>query len=437
MTSDLLIKNALVWPGVGRAPIADGKVLIRAGRIARVGRFHARADTVIDADGCLVMPGLVQGHVHLCQTLFRGRAEDQALLPWLTERIWPLEAALDRRPMTVAARLACAEMIRGGITAFLSLETTRHTGAIFEAVAETWRMGVIAHGLMDESCGCEALAVDIEDGLADCDVLLDQWRGHADLRLAVAPRFALACAPDNLRAIVEYARERGLLLHSHAAEQAAEVERVRERTRMGNIEYFHAAGLTGPDVRLAHCIHVSEAEIDLLAETGTQVLHCPTANLKLGSGVANVPRFLEKGIAVALGSDGAACNNRLDLFGDMRVAGLVQKPLYGPQALPADDFVRMATAGGAAALGWGDEMGALDEGRRANVILVERSGAHVLPGGDLATDLGYAHTAADVVMTIVNGRILYEDGRLTTIDEDELRADVARAAGDLSSVIAG
>jgi 5-methylthioadenosine/S-adenosylhomocysteine deaminase len=426
MTKDLLIQNARLWPSVDDPVVEDGKILIRDGRIVKLGKFHVRADTVIDADGCLVMPGLIQGHVHLCQTLFRGLAEDRSLLAWLRGVVWPLEAAHDWTSLRASALLACAEMIKSGTTAFLSMETVRHTGAIFEAVAETGLMGVISHCFMDEDAGYPPLQNDLEDSLAECDVLLKKWGSHDSLRLGISPRFALSCSAENLQEEISYAREHGLLLHTHASEQIQEVKEVREKTSMGNIEFLNSIGLCGPDVCVAHCVHINERELRILSETDTRVLHCPTSNLKLGSGVAPVPDFLSAGLTVALGSDGAPCNNRLDLWNDMRMAGLVQKPLLGPQALPAKEIVRMATLGGAKAMGWEKEMGSLAVGKRANLILVDPKSVHVLPSDDPATNVVYTHSSSDVVMTIVNGNILYEDGRLTTIDEEALREDARK-----------
>lgn len=423
---DTLIRNATVWADPSAEPLERASVLIRKGRIRRVGKFSGRAETVIDAGGSLLLPGFIQTHVHLCQALFRGLAEDLPLLPWLRDFIWPLEAAHDVDSLRASARLACAEMLRGGTTAFLSMETVHTTSAVFEAVSELGITGVIGHCLMDETGGYDPLAVDIEDGLAYCDVLLDHWGDHERVRLAVAPRFALSCSGENLRLAAEYARENGLLLHTHASEQVPEVELVRERTGMANIAYLDSVGLSGPDVCLAHCVHTTAEEREILRATDTRVLHCPSANLKLGSGCAPVPEYLEAGITVSLGADGAPCNNRLDMLTEMRAAALVQKPRLGPDALAARDVVAMATVHGARTLGWEHEMGTLAEGKRANLILVNRETFSAWPPSDPATDLVYAHAAADVLMTMVNGEILYEDGHLTTVDEEALRAEVRR-----------
>lgn len=426
MTGDVLIRNARVWPSAYREVIENGSVLIKAGRIERVGVFSARATTVIDADGCLVMPGLIQGHIHLCQTIFRGVAEDLALLPWLRGYIWPMEAAHTPESIRASALLTCAELIRGGTTAFLSIETTRHTDETFRAVDEAGLAAHIGHCLMDETGGYDPIAVDNREALAYCDVLLDRWADHPRLRLAVAPRFALSCSEENMRMASAYARDRGLRLHTHSSEQREEVALVKQMTGRYNINYLHDVGLTGPDVGLAHCVHVRPEELELLRETGTHVLHCPSANFKLASGIAPIPEYLKAGINVSIGGDGAPCNNRLDQFIEMREAGLMQKIRLGPDALSARDVVAMATEGGARLLGWEDEMGTLDPGKRANLILVDESGFHTLPSTDPATNVVYSCTGGDVVMTMVDGEILFEEDRITTIDEEALRDEVRR-----------
>ncbi len=426
MEKTLLIKNARVWPSARAEPINQASVLVRDGRIAKVGRFTARADVTVDADGQLLMPGLIQSHIHLCQTIFRGLGEDLPLLPWLRTVVWPMEAAHDPDSIRASALLSCAELIRSGTTAFLSIETVRYTEHAFHAVHETGLNGVIGHCLMDMTGGYPPLAVDIDDALADMEALREGWAGHPRLRLCVAPRFALSCSAANMRKAADYARENGLRLHTHSSEQVEEVELVRARTGLPNIEYLHSVGLTGPDVGLAHCVHTEPHERELLRETGTHVLHCPSANFKLASGIAPIPEYLDAGINVSIGADGAPCNNRLDQFMEMREAGLMQKIRLGAEALAARDVVWMATEGGARALGWEDEMGTLEPGKRANMILVNQDSVHAIPSEDPATNLVYSNVASDVLMTIVDGRILFEDGALTTIDEDRLRADVRR-----------
>lgn len=426
LEGDIVIRNARVWPGSAREVIEGAAVLIREGRIAALGEVEADACEEIDAEGLLCMPGLIQGHVHLCQTLFRGMAEDLPLLPWLRTVIWPLEAAHTAESVRVSARLAVAEMLRTGTTAFQSMETVRHTDAAFEAVAETGIMGILGHCLMDESSGYPPLAVPLAEGLAAMDALRRTWDGHRRLRVGVAPRFALSCTAASLIEAAAYARTHGLRLHTHASEQLREVALVRERTGLANIEFLDSIGLTGPDVGLAHCVHTGDRERSLLAETSTRVLHCPSANLKLGSGVAPIPEYVDQGISVSLGGDGAPCNNRLDAFLEMRLAGLIQQPRLGPGRFRAIDVVRIATEGGAQALGWEDDMGTLEVGKRANLILVDQGVVHCRPCNDPSTGLVYANTGADVRLTMVDGRILYREGMLLTLDEAAVKADAVQ-----------
>lgn len=417
---ELLITNATVWPSAFEPVITKGSVLVRGGRIVRIGKFVTRAEYELDADGGLVMPGLIQGHVHLAQTLFRGLAEDLPLLTWLRRYIWPLEAAHSSESLYASALLSCAEMLRSGVTAFLSMETTQHTAAVFAAAEQSGLMGIIGQCLMDETGNFPPLAVPLDDALADCDLLLDKLHGNDRLRLAIAPRFALSCTPELLRDAVAYARRHHLRLHTHAAEQEQEVRLVKKLTGRGNIEFLHEVGLTGPDVSLAHCVHVTREEQELLAGTQTHVLHCPSTNLKLGSGIAPIPDLLARGINIALGSDGAACNNRLDLFQEMRLAALVQKPTRGPESMQVATVVRMATEGGARALGWEKEMGTLAEGKRANLIIVNQDRVHVAPSNNHAANLVFSHEPADVELTMVNGEILYRDGVFLRFDQSQL-----------------
>lgn len=420
MERTVLIHNAKIWPDIS-GPVLDGaRLLVRGERIERIGRIHARADETIDAGGCYLLPGLIQTHLHCCQALFRGAAEDLRLLPWLHRRIWPLEAAHDEDSIRASTQLACAEMLRGGVTAALTIETVRHTGTVIETLRQAGLMAMVSHCLMDETGGYEPLSVPIGDALADCDTLLDRWGADPLVRLAVAPRFALSCSADAMREAAAYARARGLRIHTHCAEQVQEVEFVRRRTGMGNVEYLHRLGLTGPDVCLAHVVHVSDAEKDLLAGTGTRILHCPSANMKLGSGIAPIPEYLEAGLTVSLGSDGAPCNNRLDLFAEMRTAGLLQALRLGPGTLPARDLLRMATIEAARALGWDDEMGTLEPGKRANLVLIDPSRPHALPSVDPAATLVYACAASDVALTMVNGRVLFDENGLSGVDEERL-----------------
>lgn len=399
---------------------------VTGNRITHIGDIPAEADETIDATGCVVMPGFVQSHIHLCQTLFRGAADDLELLDWLKKRIWKLEAAHDRNSLRTSAQLAVAEMMRGGTTCALTMESVHHTEAALEVVEESGFRAVVGKCLMDKGD-------DVPDGLRETTEharteslrLIDAWHGRADgrVRVAFAPRFVLSCTEELMRDVAAIARERGLLVHTHASENRDEIAIVEQETGFRNIRYFHEIGMTGPNVCVAHCIWLDEEETEILATTGTHVLHCPSSNLKLGSGVASVVELLERGISVSLGADGAPCNNRLDAFTEMRTAALLQKMRRGASKLDAREAFVMATWNGARALGLADEIGSLDIGKRADLAVVNLETLHAAPHPDPLSALVYAATPADVRDVLVDGRRVVRGGELTTLDEGAIIRD--------------
>jgi 5-methylthioadenosine/S-adenosylhomocysteine deaminase len=318
---------------------------------------------VIDARDCAVIPGFVQTHIHLCQTIMRGHADDLRLLDWLRRRVWPMEAAHTPESLFASARLGLAEMVKGGTTSALTMETVRHTEAVFSAVEQAGFRAVVGKCMMDKGEGLPpALVEDARASIEESLALLEAWegRGGGRIRFAFAPRFAVSCTRELLESVAGLARERGVMIHTHASESREEIALVREETGLDNIEYLDSLGLTGPRTVLAHCVWASDEEMELLRESGTSVAHCPSSNLKLGSGVARVAEMIGRGVRVSLGADGAPCNNRLDMFTEMRTASLLQKVRRGPDALPARTALRMATIEGARALGLENEIGSVE-----------------------------------------------------------------------------
>lgn len=423
MSRDYIIRNGLLLPSAYDDIIDGADLLVRNGRIEKIGRIRGGASEVIDAGGGLVIPGFVQTHVHCCQTLFRGVGENLPLLPWLRNYIWPMEAAHTEDTLRVSTLLTCAELIRSGVTSALTFETVRHTRAVVETIAETGLSAIVSHCLMDDTGGYPPLSVDIDEALGYCDRILDSGLLNERLKLGIAPRFVLSCSEEALRVAADYARDRGLLLHTHASEQIPEVEAVIARTGRRNITYLRDLGLIGPDVCLAHCVHTDEEERRILAESNTHVMHCPIANMKLGSGIAPIPDYLERGVALSIGSDGAACNNRLDMFSEMKTAALIQKLEYGPDSgLRAEDLLHMATLGGAEAMGWDEDTGTLAEGKRADLIVLDIDKPHLQPQVPGAEMIVYACQPEDVALTMAGGQVLYENGQCMTIDEDDMLA---------------
>lgn len=421
--SSILIKNGTLVTIDAANSIVRGDLLIADGRIAEIGGAGQTADTVIDAGGCAVIPGFVQTHIHLCQTLFRGAADDLALIDWLKQRVWPMEAAHSASSITASARLGIAELIKGGTTCALTMETVNHTSEVFKVVEETGFRATVGKCMMDKGDEVPlALQEQTADSIAESLALLEQWHGQAGgrIRYCFAPRFAISCTRELLEQVGALARERGVMIHTHASENTTECELVQAETGLRNVAYLDSLGLTGSHVALAHCVHLSSGEIEILRTTATNVVHCPSSNLKLGSGIAPIAKLLEQGISVSLGADGAACNNRLDMFTEMRTAALLQKVLHGPEVLPANQALRMATIDGAKAMGLGAEIGSIETGKRADLAVVRLDRLHATPVADVVSALVYSAEAADVDTVVIDGRLVMRDRKLLSIDESEI-----------------
>ncbi len=439
MEKTILIKNGTLLVMDEAQSVIAGDLLIRDGRIAEIveGRGGGgAADTVIDAAGCAVLPGFVQTHIHLCQTLFRGAADDLALIDWLKKRVWPMEAAHTRESIRASALLGVAELIKGGTTCALTMETVNHTEEVFRVIEETGFRATVGKCMMDKGTDVpaalhEETAASIRESLA----LLEKWheRGEGRIRYCFAPRFAVSCTRELLEQVAHLARERGVMVHTHASENRDEIAMVERETGQRNIAYLDSLGLSGPKVMLAHCVHLDDAEIETLARTGTHVSHCPSSNLKLSSGIAPISRLLAAGISISLGADGAPCNNRLDMFTEMRTAALLQKVLDGPESLPAPRVLRMATIDGARALGLEHEIGSLEIGKRADVAIINLNCLHSTPRPlDIVSSIVYSAQATDVETVIIDGRLLMRDRKLLTMDEREVIKEANQQAQALA-----
>lgn len=441
MTQTTLIKGGTLITMDTQDSIINGDVLVQDGRIASLGAEvnGATAQCVIDARGCAVLPGFVQTHIHLCQTLFRGAADDLSLLDWLKKRIWPLEAAHTAASVRASARLGIAEMIRGGTTCALTMETVHHTEETLRVVEETGFRATVGKCMMDQGEEVPAaLREETQASITESLRLLEKWHGRAGgrIRYCFAPRFALSCTRQLLEEIGQLAIARGVMVHTHASENIHEMEIVERATGKRNIEYLQSVGLTAPHVALAHCVHLNEGEMDILARTGTQVLHCPSSNLKLGSGIASVSEMLARGINVSLGADGAPCNNRLDMFTEMRTGALLQKVKHGPEALPARRVLRMATIDGARALGLHNEIGSLEVGKRADLTVVNLDRLHLTPRPDIVSAMVYGAAASDVQTVLIDGQTVLREGALVTINERATLKDAQEQATTLLNSMA-
>jgi len=427
--ASLLIRGGTVVTMNDRFEIVDGDVSIRDGRIAAIApTVTAPHDTLIDAAGGYILPGLIQTHIHLCQTLFRGYADDLLLMDWLRTRIWPMEAAHTPDSLRAAARLATAELLASGTTSVLTMETVHDTDVVFKEVEASGLRATIGKCMMDFDAQVpRRLQEDTRASIDESVAIRARWEGAANgrLRAAFAPRFAVSCSRELLEAVADLSNAQHALVHTHASESRDEIAIVQQLSgARSNIEYLATVRLAAPRLCAAHCVWADERDQRVLADHDVKVMHCPGSNLKLGSGIAPVPEMRARGITVSLGADGAACNNHLDMFDEMRLAAVLQAMRKQPGVLPARDVLWMATRAGARTLGLEHEIGSLEVGKKADVIVIDRDRPHLAPGPDPYSALVYAARGSDVRATIVDGEILVRDFETMRVD----RADVAAAA---------
>jgi 5-methylthioadenosine/S-adenosylhomocysteine deaminase len=392
----------------------------------------------LDARGVWVLPGFVQAHLHLCQTLLRNGPEDLELLPWLERHIWPGEAAHDAETMGTSARLGLSECLASGVTAVLDMGTVRHSDALFRAAARAGIRYMGGNVLMDDP---ETTPVNLraraEEGLAETERLLSYWHGRdrGRLRVAVQPRFVVTCTERLLRLAAEFAVDKGLTIHTHASENRGEIELVRARTGSGNIAYLDAVGLLTARTCVAHAVHADEGDFERLAGRQSSVVHCPSSNLKLSSGVCRVSDLKAAGVRVALGSDAAACNDRLDPFREMRLAAFLPRTLTPSRKVSAFEALRMATWEGARALGLPGEDG-LVAGGRADFALLDPDAGWSLPHDWLSEPYGaivYSMGRENVFATVVDGVVRYRVSDPTVMGLKPSPGDVRDAVQKLKS----
>jgi len=421
----ILIKNgSLVTMNPGRE-ILNADLLIEGDRISKIGKISPEpADEIIDASGKIVIPGLVQTHVHLCQTLFRGMADDLELLDWLRSRIWPLEAAHDEESIFYSALLACGELLRGGTTAIIDMATLKHTNSIFNAVSKAGVRYLGGKCMMDKGGPDALLLEEREQSITESLDLMHKWDGHENgrIRYAFCPRFVPSCSHGLLKTVQELSDQYRIPVHTHASENRSEIELVEKERGMRNIKYLDELGLCNERLILAHCIHLDEEEKNILTARQVNIAHCPSCNLKLGSGIAPIPDLLQRGARVSLGADGAPANNNLSMFIEMRMAALIQKPLHGASCMPAQTVFEMATLGGARAMGLEKEIGSLEIGKKADIAIINIDNWHSWPASaaNYYAQLVYQVQTQDVYATIVDGKKLMQNGELTRLSKAEV-----------------
>ena len=431
MSSFLIQGGTLVTMNRSR-DVVKADLRIRNGRIVEIGAGLRGSpnETVVKAEDTWVIPGLVQAHTHLCQTLFRGMADDLELLDWLHEKIWPFENAHTEDSLRVSAQVGLLEMQLAGTTSILDMGTVRHHDVVFE---EAERSGMRYWGgncLMDRKATSGPLYLSTEESLKECERLIAKWNGkHGRIHYALSPRFVISCSEKILKAASKLCEEHNLLFHTHASENKTEIKLVKKQTGMGNVEYLNKIGVLHERTVVAHGIHLSQKELSQMVKSETGLTHCPSSNLKLASGIAHIHEYREKGLKVALGADGAPCNNLMDPFMEMRLAALLQKPISGPTALNAREAFQMATIDGARVLNAEDKIGSLEVGKHADVVIVDRSHPSHIHVEDPYSDLVYSTTGRDVRDVWIDGQWIVRDkshqifelSKVRTFATDQLR----------------
>ena len=423
MPDRILVKNALIVTMNSSLEVFGGDILVQDGKIKQIGKFsdtdHSQE---FNANGYIVIPGLIQTHVHLCQALFRNLADDLSLLDWLTKKILPFENKHTPKSLSVSARLGLAELIKSGTTTIMDFGTVRHQQIIFEELAASGIRAFAGKTMMDSGDMPEDMKEKTFESLAESEALAGQWHNYDNGRLkyAFAPRFVLTCSEELMIEAGKLAKKFSTLLHTHASENKEETRLVLEKFGERNILLFDKLGLADENLCLAHCIWTDEKEIALLKEREIKVLHCPSANLKLGSGIAPIPRYLAEGIHISIGADGAPCNNNMDVFNEMRLASLIQKPIHGPETMPAIETFKLATINGAKALGLEKTIGSIEPGKAADLTFVKNNQVHSIPYENIYSKLVYSTQASDVEHVMVNGQWILSDKQLITINENKL-----------------
>lgn len=427
--ADIIIKNGYILTmDPAQDDIKRGVVVIEDGIITQVSEStDETADTVIDAKGGVVMPGLVNTHTHAGMTLFRGYADDLTLPDWLENHIWPAEAQLTDNDLYIGTKLACLEMIRSGTTAFVDMYI--HVDKVARAVEESGMRAALSYGMID--LGDETRA---ESELKEGRRFVKEWNGRADGRITTmyGPHAPNTCSREFLMKVKEQAKQDNAKIHIHVLETEAELNQMKEQFGMCSVNMLDEIDFLDNDVIAAHCVWLSDGDMDILNERGVNVSHNPVSNMKLASGIAPVPKMLARGVNISLGTDGCASNNNLNMFEEMKTAALLHKvDTSDPTVLPAQQVLEMATINGARAMGINSGM--LKVGCMADVIIVDMDKPHLTPRYNVASHLVYSASGADVRTTIVNGKVLMDDYKVLSMDKQTVMEKAKDAASNLIS----
>lgn len=431
MKKQIIIPKEIVTVNLSDEILRDHFLEIIDGKISSIKPFISlEADDydgkIYRAENLTLIPGFVQTHIHLCQTLFRGLADDLELLDWLQLRIFPYENAHDKKSLSASVRLGINELLLSGTTTILDMGTVNNQEVIFEELIETGMRAVAGKCMIDRNELFDNFKETTEDSLKSSYDYAKSFHhsNNGRLKYGFAPRFVLSCTQNLLKKAKEMMGDfDGSIYHTHSSENKHEVEEVRKLHGKENIEYFDSIGVLDSCTVLAHCIHVNDDEIKTLKSSRASVSHCPSSNLKLGSGIADIPRYLKENINVSLGADGAPCNNSLSIFNEMRLASFIQKPLYHSTIMDAKTVFKMGTIEGAKALNMINEIGSIEVGKKADMVLLDltKSNQSLLENDvNIYSNIVYSASRENVKDVMIEGEWKVRDGKSVIFEDDQL-----------------
>lgn len=433
----LLGNGTVITVDQKRRIIKDGAVVTRGDRIIDLGKTSAmRAQypekEFIDVKDHIVMPGLIDGHVHLAQAMIRGCADDLSLLTWLSQRVWPLQGLYTEEDGKTSAELCILEMLKSGTTSFAETLLATHYGfeGIIEAVLQSGIRGTLAKSVMDLSTYATkdnimdaGMVEDREQCLREALEMHKKWEGAGNGRVFIwlGPRPVGSSSKELLEEVSALARERDMGIHIHFCEVREDVHYIRDKFNVSPGEFAAQIGLLGPKTLLVHGVWLDELDIDHIKQGGATVVHNPTCNMKVASGFSPVPLLLEKGVNVSLGCDGGPSNNTYDMFWEMKMAACIHKgKTLDPEVVPGEKVIEMATINGARSLGLEEEIGSLEVGKRADIITIDCSKPHLVPDLNPVSTIVYAASGQDVNHVLVDGKMIVKEGQIDTMDEEKI-----------------
>jgi len=449
--SSILIEDAIVVTvDRSRRVIEGGSVLVEDGRIAEIlgpaSRASARrAELKVSARGMALIPGLIDTHLHLAQSLLRGCADDLSLVEWLKERVWPMQGSFTKEDGRVSAELSMLEMIKSGTTSFVGVDVVSRYGfdGIARAVTKAGMRAALAKTIMDSpgygskgSIMPAGLVEEKEDCIREAKSMIKKWNGIDGglVRTWVAPRSLGGCSRELYEEVSELAAEQHARVTMHLAEVREDVKYAKQNFGMTPFEFIEEVGLAGPRSLFAHMVWLSDSDVTRVGKTKSNVAHCPSSNLKLASGIPRIPELLMAGANVALGCDGAPCNNSHDMVREIKLAAVIQKGrLLDPLTMPATTVLEMATVRGARAMGMESDVGSIEVGKKADLVLVDLKKPHLTPYRDIVSNIVYSAMGSDVDTVMVDGRFLLREGKALTLDEAAIMGQAQKSQDELIS----